>query len=207
MPPTHPARRGQVQPALAVALGVVAIVGIVAAVLFSRPSAPTGPTASDRPSATPVATPIATPTDVPTPVATPTPSPTPTPAPSTGLGSIKLRNATNHDVVLQVHDQTETLTGAVSGEPGDGMSVRWHDALVKNANHHTILVTWVGLPQDDTLDLGVAIVDGQLHVTIVQAGPVANSDAMGEDRIVALTFDRAIKADDVFVEILDRTID
>jgi hypothetical protein len=211
MPPTHPAPRGQVQPALAVALGIVALVGIVAAVLFSRPAAPSGPTASDRPSstpsATPIATPIATPTAVPTPLPTPTPSPTPTPAPSTGLGSIKLRNATNHDVVLQVHDQTDTLTGAVSGKPGDGMSVRWHDALVKNANQHTILVTWVGLPQDDTLDLGVAIVDGQLHVTIVQAGPVANSDAMGEDRVVALTFDRAIKADDVFVEVLDRTID
>ena len=201
MPPTHPAPRGQVQPALAVALGIVAIVGIVAAVLFSRPSAPAGPSASDRPSATPSATPV------PTPLPTPSPTPSPTPVPSTGLGSIKLRNATNHDVVLQVHDQTDTLTGAVSGQPGDGMSVHWHDALVKNANQHTILVTWVGLPQDDTLDLGVAIVDGQLHVTIVQAGPVANSDAMGEDRIVALTFDRAIKADDVFVEILDRTID
>ena len=207
MTPSRPSPRGQVQPALAAALGVVAIVGIVAAVLVSRPNAAAGPSASDRPSAPPSSAPVATPSA--TPAATPSATPTATPSvvPSAGLGTIDLRNATGHDVRLQVHDQTDTLAAAVSGTPGDGMSVRWHDALVKNANQHTILVTWVGLPQDDTLDLGVAIADGQLHVTIVQAGPVANSDAMGEDRVVALTFDGPVSAGDVTVEVLDRTVD
>ncbi len=202
-------RRGQVHPALAVALGLIAVAGIVAAVLVSRPSAPAGPAPSDRPSAAPSSAPDPTPlaTPVVTPGPSPTPSPKPTTAPSSGLGSIDLENATDHDVVLQIHDQTGTLVKAESGTPGDGMSVRWHDALVENRNHHTIFITWAGLPQDDTLDLGVAIVDGKLTVTIVQAGPVENSDAMGEDRVVALTFDLAVQADDVTVEILDRTVD
>jgi hypothetical protein len=201
------ARRGQVQPVLAVALGVIAIAGIVGAVLVSRPSASAGPGASDRPSTPPSSGPVATP--VATPVASPSAAPTakPSVAPSAGIGSIDLENATGHDVVLQVHDQTDTLTGAVSGKPGDGMSVRWHDAIVKNAGARTIVVTWAGLPQDDTLDLGVAVVDGKLQVTIVQAGPVPNSDAMGEDRIVALTFDGPVSADDVTVLVLDRTVD
>ncbi len=199
--------RGQVHPALAFALGALAVAGIIAAVLVSRPSGPAGPGPSDRPSTPPSSAPD--PTPVPTPVVTPkpTPAPTPTTAPSVGLGSIDLENATNHDVVLQIHDQTGTLVRAESGTPGDGMSVRWHDALVQNAGTRTIFVTWVGLPQDDTLDLGVAIVDGALQVTIVQAGPVANSDAMGEDRIVTLTFDTPVPADEVVVDILDRTVD
>ena len=192
-------RRGQVNPALAIVLGVVAVAGIAAAVLVSRPAGPAGSPAPVMPSSAPVATPTIAPT--------PAPTAKPTKAPPAGTTNVELENATDHQVVVQVHDQTGTLAGVVSGTPGDGMSVRWHDAIVKNADARTILVTWAGLPQDDTLDLGVAIVDGKLQVTIVQAGPVANSDAMGEDRIVALTFDSPVSAGDVVVEVLDRTVD
>ena len=150
-------------------------------------------------------TPNPDPTAVPTPVVTPVPSPSA--APSAGLGSIDLDNATGHEVVLQVHDQTDSLAAASSGRPGDGMSVRWHDSIIENTDIDTIRLTWVGLPQDDTLDLGVARVDGKLQITIVQAGPVANSDAMGEDRVVVLTFDGPVDAEDVVVDVLDRTVD
>ena len=197
MNPSHPARRGQVQPVLAVALGAIAVVGIVAVVLVSRPSAPAGPTASDRPSASPSSAPSPT----------PVPAATPSSGPSAGIGSVDLRNATGHRVTLQVHDQTGALAGVVSGTPGDGMSAQWHKALVENVDDDTIRVTWAGLPQDDTLDLGVAIVDGAYQVTIVQAGPVPDSDAMGEDRVIALTFDGPVRAGDVVVQVLDRTLD
>jgi hypothetical protein len=204
---TSPNRSGQIHPVLAVAIGVVAVVGLVAAVLVSRPTGG-APDASDRPSTPPSAAPSA-PADDPTPVPTPvvTPAPTPSAAPSAGLGTIELENATNHEVLAQIHDQTGTVERAVSGKPGDGMSVRWHKAIVRNTDADQISITWVGLPQDDTLDIGVAVVDGQLNVTIVQAGPVANSDAMGEDRVVVLTFDTQVNAEDLYVEILDRTID
>jgi hypothetical protein len=39
--------------------------------------------------------------------------------------------------------------------------------------------------------------DGNLRLRMVQPGPPANSDAMGFDRILILTFDRPISADDV----------
>jgi hypothetical protein len=202
MTPTHRSARGQVQPLVAVALGVVAVVGLAAAVVVSRPGPEGAPGASDRPSTPPSSAPVASPTP-----ASPSAPATPTASPSGGIGTIVLASATGHDVKAQVHDQTERLVRAVSGTPGDGMSVRWHDAVVANAGSRTVVVTWAGLPQDDILDLGVAVVDGRLQVTIVQAGPVPNSDAMGEDRVVALTFDGPVAADEVSVEVLDRTVD
>ena len=199
--------KGQIQPIVAFALGAVAAAAFVGAIAFSRPgAAPSG--GIDRPSSSPSASPSTPATPAP---ATPTPSPVVTPAPSNGpsqgAGAIPLRNATGRDVVALVHDQTGSVAGAASGHPGDGMSVRWHDALVENADADTILVTWVGLPQDDVVDIGVALVAGRLQVTIVQAGPVPYSDAMGEDRIIELAFDGAVDADEIVVEVLDRTVD
>lgn len=211
MTPTRPDRRGQVQPALAVALGLAAVIAISATVV-SSPKAPAGASASDRPSAPPLvvrpsaARPAATPTVAPSapPVATPA---APVATPATRPTTIALRNTSGHAVKLQIHDETGTLGSARSARPGDGMSVRWHDANVKNAGSRTILVTWVGLPGDDVSDLNIAVRGGKLVLTFVQPGPLPYTDAMGEDRILSLTFDDAVSADDVVVKILDRTVD
>jgi hypothetical protein len=213
MPATRHSHRGHVQPIVAVALGAVAIVGIVAAVLVSRP-ANAAPIPSARPSApaspTAVPTPTPTPTPVPTATPNPTPKPTPTPAasPTNSLLTVDLQNLTNHDVSVQIQDPNSIVVGARSGQPGDGMSVRWHDSIVENLERKTIAVTFVGLPQDEVADLVVDdLGNGKLHLTLVQTGPVPYSDAMGEDRILILDLDHVVDADDVSVEILDRTID
>jgi hypothetical protein len=99
------------------------------------------------------------------------------------------------------------VTDVRSGQPGDGMSVRWHDALVKNVDADTIAITFVGLPRDEQVDMVVDAASGKVTITIVQAGPVPQSDALGADRIVILSFDAPISAGDVSVEILDRTVD
>ena len=121
--------------------------------------------------------------------------------------SVDLENATGHDVSVLIHDQTGDVVDAVSGTPGDGMSVRWHSAIVKNVDATSIRVTWVGLPGDDVSDLGISGAAGAYVLTVVQPGPVPQSDAMGEDRILILTFDAPVSADDVSVEVLDRTVD
>jgi hypothetical protein len=196
---SHPASRGQVQPVVAIALGVVAVVSIAVAVAVTRPGASADATASTRPSTPPSSAPSAKPTSVPT----TTPSATPT----AGRISVDLQNATDHDVTLLIHGEIATVVKAESGTPGDGMSVRWHDSLVKNADERTIRVTWVGLPGDETVDLDIVERNGAYRLTLVQAGPYPYTDAMGEDRIVFLTFDHAVSAADVSVEILDRTVD
>jgi hypothetical protein len=219
MTPNRPERRGQVQPVLAVALGLAAVIGIVAAIVLGS-NAPAGARAPERPSSPPLvvrpsvtppsvvptAAPSATPTVAPSapPVATPAP---PVATPATGSTTIALRNASGHAVKLQIHDETGTLGSATSGTPGDGMSVRWHDAIVKNAGSRTIHVTWAGLPGDDVSDLNIAVRGGKLVLTFVQPGPLPYTDAMGEDRILSLTFDDAVSPDDVVVKILDRSVD
>ena len=218
--------RGQIHPLAAFALGMLAVAGLVAAVLVSRPPAAAPGSSTPPPSSSPVApsgdpTPSAdpTPTAVPTPSLTPEPTPEPTPdtadptiepsaEPSDGIARIALDNLSQHDVIAQVQDVNGILASVRSGRPGDGMSVRWHDYEVENRSAEAIALTWVGLPQDEVVDVHVdAVGDGNVHITIVQTGPVANSDALGEDRILHLTFDRPQSADKVTVEILDRTID
>lgn len=189
--------RGQVQPVVALVLSVVAIAGLVAAVLVSRPGGATGsPAASptNRPSAAPPAAPTASPSAAPS-------------APVSGDVKVVLENPTNHDVSIQIHDETGDVAKAESGKPGDGMSIRWHESIVKNVDARTISVTWAGLPQDELADLGISSVGDKYELVLVQAGPYPQTDAMGEDRILILTFDGPVSADDVSVEILNRTVD
>jgi hypothetical protein len=212
----HP-NRGQISPVVAVALSALAIVGIVAAVLVSRPASRT-PTPSVTPSNLPVP---ASPSPEPTPTAVPNPSPSqpsggdpssppiePSTEPSDGIVRVPLENLSDHDVTAQVKDPNSILVGVRSGHPGDGMSVRWHDSIVENRDAETLVLTWVGLPQDEAVDITVdAIGGGVVWITILQTGPVPMSDALGEDRELVLTFTTPIRAGDVKVEIVDRTID
>ena len=212
MPQPRSTDRGQIQPIVAVALSVVAVVGIVAAVLVFRPaaaapgaspspSAPAAPSASADPGTGPSASPSA-------PVSpSPVPTVSPTPVPSTGPLAIKLDNATNHDVSMKIQNPDSLLTDARTGRPSDGMSVRWHDALVVNTDAETIRLTWVGLPQDEIVDLVVTRDGAGVKLTLVQTGPMPLSDAMGEDRVVILTFAAPVRSEDITIEILDRTID
>lgn len=199
MNPSHPSSRGQVQPLVAVALGVVAVIGIAIAVAIARPGASAGATASYGPSTPPSTSPSAKPTPVPT--------TTPSSQPTTAGISVDLENATDHDVSLSIHGDIATVAKAESGTPGDGMSVRWHDALVTNVDERTVRVTWAGLPGDETVDLDVVERNGTYTLTLVQAGPYPYTDAMGQDRVLLLTFGNVLSAANVSVEILDRTAD
>jgi hypothetical protein len=203
MNPLHPSSRGQVQPLVAVALGVVAVVGFAIAVAIAGPGASAGAGASNRPSTPPSSAPSTPPSTAPSAKPTSVPAATPT----TGRISVDLKNASDHDVTLLIHGEIGTVVKAESGTPGDGMSVRWHDAFVRNVDPRTVRVTWVGLPGDETVDLDIVERNNAYRLTLVQAGPYRYTDAMGEDRVVLLTFDRPVSAADVSIEILDRTVD
>ena len=199
----RPSSRGQTVPQVAVALGAIAVVGVAFALLVSRPSAPSTPGAS--PSA-PVSSPKPSDPSRPAPSAPAKPSDTPSADPSRPP-VVDLDSASGHDVQADVIDQVGSLVKAESGRPGDGMSVRWHDAIVEQSGANAVRITWSALPLDDHVGIGIHDLDGPLTVVIVQAGPPANSDAMGEDRVVVLTFDHAVRASDVAVEVLDRSVD
>jgi hypothetical protein len=157
-----------------------------------------------RPAATPDLTdpPVTTPTATP---AGPTPSVEPTTAPSdpptTGDLAVALENLTGHDVSLVIDDATGKIRLAASGIPGDGMSVRWFDVKVENIDADTLRIVWVGLPRDEIVRLGVSEVDGQVRLRFVQDAPPANSDAVGFDRILELSFDEPVRSEDVLPSI------
>ncbi|HEX5824469.1 MAG TPA: hypothetical protein VFY18_08440, partial [Candidatus Limnocylindrales bacterium] len=166
--------RGQIQPAVALLLGAAAIAGLVA-ILVWRPVVVSG-----GPAPSPIVRPYGTPVAV--------PSTAPSASPKNGAAGVDLQSATGHDVSVKVHDESGSVVKAVSGTPGDGMSIRWHDADVRNVDARTIAIKWAAFPQDEVVDLGVSSVSGRYELTLVQAGPYPYTDAMGEDRILNLAF-------------------
>jgi hypothetical protein len=195
---------GQVHPAVALALGAIAVAGLVVAIVVSRPnaapndpapSAPTSPSptiqaASPRPTSTPVPVRPSSPAD-----------------PDPAVVHIPLDIADEHDVVVSLQDPGGHVRDARSGHAGDGMSVRWHDADVVQTGPDTIRVTWVGLPVDDRVDVNVDVErDGAaVSIRIAQAAPPANSDAIGFDRVLVLSFDQPIDSGSVSTRVLDRS--
>lgn len=171
---------------VAVVLAMSAVLVIVAGGVFGRGVDPS-PAPSDAP---------ANPPSMPS---SPQPTVVPTDDPADGPIIVDLDNLTDHDVSVVIDDATGTLDGAVSGQPGDGMSVRWLDVKVENLDSKTLRVVWVGLPRDEQVQLSIAGDDGSYRLDFVQAAPPANSDAVGYDRILVLSFDTDVAADDVDV--------
>ena len=177
---------------VAAILAVVAVLILVAGGVLGRGADPL-PDPSPTPSAAPSVQPHAT--------AVPSPTLKPTDGPSDGPFKVDLENLTEHDVSVVIDDETGTLTGAASGIPGDGMSVRWFDVQVENLDAETVRVVWVGLPRDEELTLSISAEDGTYRLVLVQAAPPANSDALGFDRILDLRFESQVAASDVNVTI------
>jgi hypothetical protein len=177
---------------LAAILAVVAVLILVAGGALGR---------GVDPSLDPSPVPSVAPTVRPSPTPTPSPTLKPTDGPSDGPFRVDLENLTGDDVSVVIDDETGTLTGAASGIPGDGMSVRWFDVQVENLDAETVRVVWVGLPRDEELTLAISVEDGKYRLVLVQAAPPANSDALGFDRILDLRFESPVEASDVNVTI------
>jgi hypothetical protein len=158
------------------------------------------PATSPDPSDPPVSTPTAKPA-TPAPSVEPTPSVEPSDPPTTGDIAVPLKNLTGDDVSVVIDDETGKLDVAASGNPGDGMSVRWFDVKVENIDADTLRVVWVGLPRDEVVRLAITEVDGAIHLSFVQDAPPANSDALGFDRVLALSFDEPVRSGDVVTSV------
>jgi len=123
-----------------------------------------------------------------------------TPAPSTPLPGgvdgivIPLDVFQPHDVQLAISDREGLIAQVSSGQAADGMSTGWAQAIVRNAGPRTIEVVWTGIPRDELVTL-VARTDGdRVLLRFGQEAPPENSDLMGADRIVVLTFAEPIDA-------------
>jgi hypothetical protein len=124
----------------------------------------------------------------------------PSPVPSQGNGEIILDVPGGHVISVVVTDRGVGLAGAESGKAGDGMSVRWGDALVENLDAQTLEVTFVGFPQDETVGVVLEPKGDKVVIRFGQNAPYPNTDALGADRVMVFSFDQPVSADDVVVE-------
>jgi hypothetical protein len=197
VPRSDSSSRGVALSAAAMFVAVIAVAALAIGVFRWLP-----PTAgAPRPLPTVEPSPIATPK--PSPSATPRPSATPVPSdPIDGPVPMPIDDPLGHDVRIIVDDESGVLVGVRSGRAGDGMSVRWYDVKVENVDSDTLRVTWVGLPGDGVIGLGVSMRDdGKLRLRFVQPLPRPNTDAMGVDRVLILDFEDDIRANDVLASI------
>jgi hypothetical protein len=176
------------------AVAAVAVVAAAAGPLASPAVAPGTAQPSAAPSAPPATPPPAT-----RPPATPVPV-TPTAEPSDpGTDAmpitIELETVDRSDVSVDIVDRTGSLVAAATGHPAEGMSAE--GLAVVNLGANRLRLTWVDFGIDNRLALFVDEVDGHLRLAMIQPPPTAPTDAMGFDRVLDLTFDRAVDASDV----------
>jgi hypothetical protein len=176
--------------------GRVAVAGITALALVVVGAVAFG--AGRQPAVAPTASPVATPSPVSTPSVQPA-TPVPSRAPSDGPTVVVLDTADDNDPHVAVDDQTGKLVDIRAGHAGDGMSVRWNEAIVDQIDPQTIRVTWVGFPGDEEVFLTIDVNDGAPVLVFDQKAPYANTDALGADRVLVLTFDSDVAADKVEV--------
>ena len=183
--PSTPPQTGRVVIAGIAALTLVVVVGAVAFGAGRQPAAPT---------TTPVSTPSPAPTS---PVQPATPKPTSTP--SDGPTVVVLDTANEDDPRVVVDDQSGKLADVLTGHAADGMSVRWNDAIVDQIDPRTVRVTWVGFPGAEEVVLTITSDRGAPVLIFDQRAPYANTDALGADRVLVLTFEDDVDADKVEV--------
>ena len=123
------------------------------------------------------------------PVVNPSPSVTPSQAPS-GPATIRvdLVEHVGNDAFIDIIDESFTMAGAVSGDPGDGVDVEQDLVRVENdpADPATIVLTWAG----GTCDTGHELMINADGRTLRMFRQACEGDALGGvGHVLRLTFD------------------
>lgn len=167
-------------------VGAAAIAAVLAACSTSPSAVPSQPPAMPAP-------------DSPAPA-------TPVPAPSQGVEDpgtdpqpirVVLESTSGQDVHVDIVDRAGTIERAVTGRPGEGVSVGSDTIQVENLDARTLRLTWSDYPIDNGLSLFVDPIGTGYRFLMIQPAPTGPADAMGEDRILELAFDHEISAAEV----------
>ena len=176
---------------LVAALGLLLVAALAVATvggLFPQQPAvvPPLPSTSPAPSVAPSASPAQT--SAPSPVASPSPATT----------RVDLIDDIGGTAYVEITDRSGTLVRARSGQSSEAGPVTG-DIGANNlaGDPASIVLSWVGCPSDTRHVLTIAA--DRRTMTLDQ--PVCQGDTLGVDRVLVLTFDRAVPASDVDVSI------
>jgi hypothetical protein len=179
---TTPSARSRLAPVLAGAV----IAAALAACSASVGAGPSQPPVVPAPESPAPATPIPAPSqDVEDPGASPQPI------------HVELTSTSGQDVTVDILDRTGTVTGATTGRPAEGASVEAYTLRVENLDARTLRLRWTDFPIDNDLSLFIDGTGGGMRFVLVQPAPTGPADAMGEDRILDLRFDRDVSAAEI----------
>lgn len=123
-----------------------------------------------------------------------TPAPTGVPAPDL---HVDLESTSGQDVTIDILDRSGSVTGARSGMPGEGVTVASESVVVESIDERTLRLSWSDFAIDNELRLFVDPIGVGYRFLVIQPAPTGPADAMGEDRILELTFDRDVSAAEV----------
>ena len=186
-----PSTRATAGRVAAAGVAAVALAAIIGAVAFG---AGQPPASSPTPTASPTSTPA------PTSPATPIPAtPAPTAAPVGVPPVVVLDTIDDQDPRLAIDDQTGGSSPPVAVTPVTGCRSAGTTARVDQVDPTTIQVTWVGFPGEEHVVLTVDAKGGTPVLVFDQKAPYANTDALGADRVLVLTFDSPVDATKVDV--------
>jgi hypothetical protein len=169
------------------------IVALTIAILLAACSTGTG-----APAASP-SDPPAMPSPAPETPAPASPAPA-TPAPTEVAAAdlrVDLQSTSGQDVYVDIVDRSGTIERAVTGRPAEGVSVGSGTLQVENLDARTVRLMWSDFPIDNQLRLFVDPIGVGYRFLLIQPAPTGPADAMGEDRILDLTFDRQVSAAEV----------
>jgi hypothetical protein len=169
------------------------IVALTIAILLAACSTGTG-----APAASP-SDPPAMPSPAPETPAPASPAPA-TPAPTEVAAAdlrVDLQSTSGQDVYVDIVDRSGTIERAVTGRPAEGVSVGSGTLQVENLDARTVRLMWSDFPIDNQLRLFVDPIGVGYRFLMIQPAPTGPADAMGEDRILDLTFDREVSAAEV----------
>jgi hypothetical protein len=169
------------------------IVALTIAILLAACSTGTG-----APAASP-SDPPAMPSPAPETAAPASPAPA-TPAPTEVAAAdlrVDLQSTSGQDVYVDIVDRSGTIERAVTGRPAEGVSVGSGTLQVENLDARTVRLMWSDFPIDNQLRLFVDPIGVGYRFLMIQPAPTGPADAMGEDRILDLTFDREVSAAEV----------
>lgn len=74
------------------------------------------------------------------------------------------------------------------------MTLRWGEASVERVGPTTVRITWSGLARDEQVAATLTGSGGEYRLTLAQQMPAPNTDSLGQDRVLVLTFERPIAA-------------